>query len=85
MVKYALKIGENGRILSATFPRFAQDADLIVESLPEGDITDYRYVDGTFCYDPIPLEEQEPVPSQMDRIEAQVIYTAMMTDTLLEV
>lgn len=84
-MKYALKTGENGRILSATFLRFARDTDLTAEFLPEGDITDYRYVDGAFCYDPIPLEEQEPVPSQMDRIEAQVIYTAMMTDTLLEV
>ena len=27
----------------------------------------------------------EPVPSQLDIIEAQVTYTAMMTDTLLEV
>ncbi len=27
----------------------------------------------------------EPAPSQMDVIEAQVTYTAMMTDTLLEV
>lgn len=26
-----------------------------------------------------------PVPTQLDRIEAQVTYTAMMTDTLLEV
>lgn len=27
----------------------------------------------------------EPAPSQVDIIEAQVTYTAMMTDTLLEV
>jgi len=26
----------------------------------------------------------EPTPSQLDIIEAQVTYTAMMTDTLLE-
>ena len=26
-----------------------------------------------------------PEPTQLDRIEAQVTYTAMMTDTLLEV
>ena len=26
----------------------------------------------------------EPVPTQLDRIEAQTTYTAMMTDTLLE-
>ena len=29
--------------------------------------------------------EYVPVPSQLDIIEAQVTYTAMMTDTLLEV
>lgn len=32
-----------------------------------------------------PGPEPEPVPSDMDRLEAQVVYTAMMTDTLLEV
>ena len=26
----------------------------------------------------------EPAPTQLDRIESQVTYTAMMTDTLLE-
>ena len=29
--------------------------------------------------------EPEPEPTQLDRVEAQVTYTAMMTDTLLEV
>lgn len=28
--------------------------------------------------------EPEPVPTQIDRIEAQVAYTALMTDTLME-
>ena len=34
----------------------------------------------------IPVEEVEKItpPSQLDMIEAQVTYTAMMTDTLLE-
>jgi hypothetical protein len=30
-------------------------------------------------------EPREPEPTQLDLIEAQVAYTAMMTDTLLEV
>ena len=33
------------------------------------------------------VPEQKPIkeePTQLDRIEAQVIYTAMITDTLLE-
>lgn len=28
--------------------------------------------------------EPEPAPTQLDRIEAQTVYTAMMTDTLME-
>lgn len=28
---------------------------------------------------------QPPAPTQLDRVEAQVTYTAMMTDTLMEV
>ena len=28
--------------------------------------------------------ESEPAPTQIDRIEAQVAYTALMTDTLME-
>lgn len=30
-------------------------------------------------------EDAEPEPTQLDRVEAQATYTAMMTDTLLEV
>lgn len=30
------------------------------------------------------IDEEVMIPSQMDVIEAQVTYTAMMTDTLLE-
>lgn len=33
---------------------------------------------------PEPEPEPEPAPTQLDIIEAQVTYTAMMTDTLLE-
>lgn len=29
--------------------------------------------------------EEDVTPTQLDRVEAQVTYTAMMTDTLLEV
>lgn len=32
----------------------------------------------------IPPEPEPPAPSEEDRLEAQVYYTAMMTDTLLE-
>lgn len=34
---------------------------------------------------PEPTPMPEPEPTQLDRVEAQATYTAMMTDTLLEV
>ena len=33
---------------------------------------------------PEPQPEPAPAPTQLDRIEAKVTYTAMMTDTLME-
>ena len=35
--------------------------------------------------EPEPETTPEPKPTQLDRLEAQVAYTAMMTDTLMEV
>ena len=89
-MKYALNLAENGRILSATYSQFAPVDAVIVEALPEGDISDYFYIDNNFIYEPIsvvdPEESYDPdAPSRLDIIEAQVTYTALMTDTLLEV
>ena len=82
---YALNISEEGRILSATYPEFAPDDAVIVDKLPEGKIINYIYKDGEYVYEPLPQQEAVTKPSQLDVIEAQVTYTAMMTDTLLEV
>lgn len=82
---YALNLSDDCRILSVTYPQFAPADAVIVDTLPDGDITEYRYVDGEFIHDPLPAEESVELPSKLDIIEAQVTYTAMMTDTLLEV
>ena len=53
-----------------------------VETIPEGDGPLMLAGDGTlYRLEPIPT----PEPTQLDIIEAQVSYTAMMTGTLLEV
>ena len=83
--KYALNLAEDGRVLSATYAKYAPKDAVLVDELPAGNLSDYRWQDGDFVYDPLP--EPEPVPeepSQLDRVEAQAVYTAMMTDTLLE-
>ncbi|MBO5953345.1 MAG: hypothetical protein J6Q53_04395 [Oscillospiraceae bacterium] len=82
-MKYALNLGEDGRVLSITYEEFAPENAVLVDSFPKDDVSDYRYVDGDFIHDPLPVPEEKP--SQMDILEAQVTYTAMMTDTLLEV
>ncbi len=93
---YALYLADDGRILHVTGEEFVTniateegkvtellEGYVLVESLPEGDVTDYRYVNGEFAFDPVPVET--PAPERIDVIEAQITYTAMMTDTLLEV
>lgn len=80
--KYALKLAEDGRVISATFEKYAPADSVPVDELPEGNLADYLWQDGAFVYDPLPEPEPE-TPNQLDRVEAQATYTAMMTDTLL--
>ena len=82
-MRHALNLGEDGRVLSVTSEEYAGKNMPLVDSIPEDDVSDYRYVGGAFVYDPRPAPVQKP--SQLDIIEAQVASTAMMTDTLLEV
>lgn len=84
---YVLNLAEDNRILSAWAIIKGQDYDgmPIVDALPDGDVSDYLYIDGQYVYDPLPVEVVEEQASQLDILEAQVTYTAMMTDTLLEV
>lgn len=86
-MKYALNLAEDYRILSACMilPNGIYDGMPFVDILPEGNIADYLYVNNEYIYNPIPIIEVKEIPSQLDIIEAQVTYTAMMTDTLLEV
>lgn len=68
-MNYALNIAEDGRILSATYPQYAPADAAIVDTLPEGNLPDYRYVDGEYIYDPLPVpEEPEPTPTPEERI-----------------
>ena len=63
-MKYALNLDEDGRILSATYETYAAPGMPVVDILPDNDITDYKYIDGSYVYDPLPKPEptkpQEP-------------------------
>ena len=86
IAKYILNLSSDNRVLSVgSNPNGIIPKGMIeTGSLPDGDYSDYLYIDGEYIYDPLPVEEIVETPTQLDILEAQVTYTAMMTDTLLE-
>lgn len=71
----ALNLSNDNRILSAwsVLPNGNYDGMPVVEELPEGDISEYRYIDGEYIHDPLPDPEPvEPVeePSVWDELDA---------------
>ncbi len=59
---YSLNLDADNRILSACVCLEGFEYENIVETLPDGDVTDYKYVDGEYVYDPLP--EPEPTPTE---------------------
>ena len=69
-MSYALNLNSDNRILSATYDQFAPASQPRVDELPEGDISDYKYVDGEYVYDPLPVPpEPTPEPTADDILD----------------
>ena len=62
-MKYALNLAADNRILSAwvVLPNGNYDGMPIVDTIPEGNLPDYLYVNGEYVYDPIPKPSVLPV------------------------
>lgn len=75
---YALNLAEDKRILSACVVLGWREGDDIpetynempvVETLPEGNLPDYRYTNGEYVHDPLPIpDDPDPQPTQEERI-----------------
>ena len=59
MSEYALNLGDDGRILSACICIEGQIYKNVVDTLPDGDVTDYKYINNEYVYDPLPDPEPE--------------------------
>lgn len=70
MSKYALNLDADGRILSATYESYAVTGMPIANTLPDNDITDYKYINGEFIYEPLPEPIQPQEPTMDDIINA---------------
>lgn len=88
---YALNLDTDNRVLSVctVLSIGSYDGMPIVDTLPEGDITDYKYINAEYVYDPLPEQETiDPEPTleeRVEQIEADIAFVAMMADIDLEV
>lgn len=69
---FAINLDNNNRVIRATFEAFADDKSILVEYLPEGDITDFKYIDGKFNRDPLPKEETPEPMSEPNEVEQAI-------------
>lgn len=74
-MKYALNLNTDNRIHSAcvVLPRGNYDGMPIVETLPDGNLPDYLYIDNEYIYDPIPVEEVVSEPTEAEDTAAMLI------------
>lgn len=74
---FALNLDENGRILSATLPEYATEQMPLVENLPDGNITNFRFVNGEFVEDEDLVAEgiKQKVQSQIAELKAKLSST----------
>lgn len=59
-IRYALSLDETNRVTSYTFDKYADGEAIIVDTLPDGNVTDYKYIKGEYVYDPLPKPEPQP-------------------------
>lgn len=72
-MKYALNLNTDNRILSAwvVVPDGNYAGMPIVDTLPEGNVYEYLYVNGEYVHDPLPEPEQpEPEATTDDVLNA---------------
>ena len=57
---YSLNLDTDNRILSACVCLEGFEYENVVDTLPDGSISDYRYADDEYVYDPLPRPEPQP-------------------------
>ena len=70
-MKYALNISETNAILSATYEEFAGEGCPIVNHLPDGDISDYDFINGEYVLNE---ERQKAREEQEEAKTTEEIY-----------
>lgn len=79
---YKIIIAGDGRVLSAATEDSAITGAVEVDTLPDGNIHDYRYVDGAYVHDPLPAPEVIHTPTLDERVAAVEAGQADQAGTL---
>ena len=66
---YSLNLDADNRILSACVCLEGFEYENVVDTLPDGSISDYKYIGGEYVYDPLP-EPQPEEPTIDDVLDA---------------
>lgn len=69
-MNFALNRSEDNRILSVcvVLSNGNYDGMPIVDALPDGDVSDYLYVDNQYVFDPLPEPEQPEAEATTDDV-----------------
>lgn len=54
---YALNLDTENRILSVCECVEGMEYDIVIESFPDDNVRDYKYINGEFIHDPLPKPE----------------------------
>lgn len=65
---YSLNLDKDGRILSACVCLEGFEYENVVDTLPDGSISDYKYIGGEYVYDPLPEPEPQPEEPTIDDV-----------------
>jgi len=81
-MSYAITLNGDGRVMQAAAPEYAPLDAVLVDTLPDGNIHDYRYVDGAYVHDPEPEQEVIPTPTLGERVAVVEAGQADQAETL---
>lgn len=61
---FALNLDTDGRVLSVCECIEGVDYDIVVDSFPDDNVRDYKYINGEFIHDPELKPEKEPTAEE---------------------
>lgn len=76
---YALNLGTDNRILSVCECIEGMEYDIVVESFPDDNVRDYKYINGEYVHDPEPKPDPPEPTAEEDTLTMIVDHEYRLT------